>query len=423
MRVTEPVDNHDEAFRMGVAAYCDGNYRQAIRLLQAAGRGDDVPGQMAAYYHAMSHRALGLEALRDGRYVEAQKHLRTAMHVLGESADLSAYLAMLYARTARPGKCAEELDKAQTRHGAAPARCRQLAMAQWQAARRVEAYMTLESAVRKFPQDAALQAQLGLLYASEGQYERAAPLLERATVLDGAHVEARHWLGLVQAARGDVAAAVRSFQRALELRPSDLSIAYQLSLAARAAKEAGRNVVLRLPPLRVRPTAESRAGQLAAALASEPEMIEAFLDVPAMEGQEEIFEALLAAAKAALADHPNYADLHYQCGRLLDRLRQAASARAHLEQAVRINGRYVKARIELARQLSAGGELDEAMEHLRAALDCGADWPDVHCLAGEILCRRGQAAEGRRHLVRALQLNGRYLRAAQALEAMESRAA
>lgn len=417
-RTENPISTDDPRFEQGVAAYRQGRYQDAIVLLGDVVASGDLKGRLARYYQALSHRQLGVDALRQGRFGQAQKHLRTAMHTLGTKSDLPRYLAALYAKTSRPEACAVELDKAITTQGSDASLCRQLALAQWHAGRRAEAYMALTAGLRKFPAEAPLHLQLGLFYAAEEDYEQARPSLEKATLLDCGDGQARYWLGLVDMARGDLPAAIRSMQRALELQPNDLLAAYQLSLAARAARESGQSVVIRLPDPQPAVASDSRNRPLAEFVAGEPDFLQAFLDLPQTEVDEELFELLAGAVKMALAEHPRYADLHCYCGRILHRLGRIDQAREHLEQALRINDGYVKCRIELATLLNHAGHPDEAMAHLQAAIRSGADWPDVHYLAGEILCRRGQVAQGRGHLARALELNRNFTPAAAALRSL-----
>ena len=242
--------------------------------------------------------------------------------------------------SSRPDQRADKLDSAVAAQGANPRRCRQLALAQWQCGRREEAYMTLTSALRKYPHEAELCAQLGLFYAAEEQYEQARTHLEEAAVHDGANADVRFWLALVDAALGDTLAAARSFQRALELRPSDLMLAYHLSVAAKAARQDGHSVAMRPPEDRQGQSRAGRGDRLASLVAGEPELVEAFLDTP--QTAEEL-QMILASVESALKDWPNYADLHYECGRLLDRLGRPNEAREHLAKAIQLNRGYRRA--------------------------------------------------------------------------------
>ena len=62
----------------------------------------------------------------------------------------------------------------------------------------------------------------------------------------------------------------------------------------------------------------------------------------------------------------------------------------------------------------------QAVEHITRAIEYGADWPDVHLHAADLLnkCRRTEKAK--QHLLRALELKPGY---AQAREALASLAA
>ena len=55
---------------------------------------------------------------------------------------------------------------------------------------------------------------------------------------------------------------------------------------------------------------------------------------------------------------------------------------------------------------------------IRRAIARGADWPDIHCLAGEWLARAGRSNEAKKHFTRAMQLKSPYPRAARGMAAM-----
>ncbi len=78
----------------------------------------------------------------------------------------------------------------------------------------------------------------------------------------------------------------------------------------------------------------------------------------------------LATAERALDEAlrlaPDYADLHYRRGCLLLRRQQGPAARAALQESLRINPRYVAARLELALLDAREGLLGESLATLRA---------------------------------------------------------
>jgi len=204
---------------------------------------------------------------------------------------------------------------------------------------------------------------------------------------------------------------VRSLQRALELRPGDIVISYQLALAAKAAGDGGCQVMLHLPEPNPA-QAESENWQLARYIADEPDFVDAFCALPASEADVELFEMLAGVIQMSLAEHPNYADLHYHCSRIFHRLGRIDASLEHAERAVVINPHYVKALVHLAELYSRAGRTRLAAACCRRAIASGGDWPDVHCMMGRLLDGRGRPARARKHFERAMQLNPNYAGAA-----------
>jgi len=235
-----------EAYARGVGLYCRGDHERAIEELDAV-RGGDLLGKLAVFYRAMAHRELGLRALRSGQYDAAERHLRSAAATIGSEARVGAYLLAVLARRGAGGQVPAELDRAAGADRQDEGSARLLAMAQWQAGRRMQAYMTILEALRNQGGRADLHLQLGVFYAAEGRYAEARGCFARAAEADCTNWEAHRYLALAAAATGDVRSALRSFQRALSLRPADTMLAYQLALSARAASHEGWHVVLHVP--------------------------------------------------------------------------------------------------------------------------------------------------------------------------------
>jgi tetratricopeptide (TPR) repeat protein len=277
--------------------------------------------------------------------------------------------------------------------------------------------MTIRQAVRRFGDHVDLHDQMGLFLAAQGRWPEAREAFSQAVQADCSRPRAHEHLGLAAAATGDIAAAVRSLQRAYELRPNDMVLAHRLALAAKAVAQSGESVVIRLPEPAAKPTA-SHMASLARYVTAEGDFVDAFLALPPSEVDPELFGVLEAALQTALAQHSRYADLHLRASAVLHRMGRSPEAMTHARTAVQINGGYVRARLHLGKLCAEGGLDAEAIEHLEASIACGADWADVHCAAAELLGRRGRTREARRHLTRALQLNPRYERAAEAIAAL-----
>ena len=84
--------------------------------------------------------------------------------------------------------------------------------------------------------------------------------------------------------------------------------------------------------------------------------------------------------------------------------------------ALAINPRYIQALIHVGRLYAETSRPQDAIAHLEAAIACGGDWPDVHCLLGELMGRLDAREKAHSHLKRALELNASYTRAAKSLE-------
>ena len=402
-------------YKRGLRAYNRGDYHRASAQLHSVAERKDLAGKVARFYEAMSHRGMGVEAMREGRYGEAEKHLRMAVSAVGTNADLASYLSKVYARTGCFEKCAGEMEKITDSNSSKAKDFCKFSQAQWRCGKRSQAYMTLHAALRRFGDEACLHLQLGLFLAGEERFDEAKKHLVIASEADSSNADTHYYLGMLSAAQQDARLAVRSLQRAFELRPDNIMIAYKLCLAAKAASEEGFHIVVRCPEPNISASPKSEIYQLARYVEMESDFVSAFMSLPKSEFDEELFGVFANVLQMAIADHPNFADLQYNCSRVLKRLGKTDVAIEHAEKAVEINPRYVKALIHLAKLYKSESREPEAVACLEQAIENGADWPDVHCLAGELLGRCNEIVAARGHLEHALKLNGRFKRAAVAL--------
>ena len=412
-----PPEAPDEHYVRGIAMYRRGRYEQAIEELSQLHGCDDLMAKLARFYEAMSHRELGLGLLRAGNFQRAGEHLRKAMAGMGRDSGLAAYLGAKCAKFKDREAIAATVERVGHMDSKDAWTWRMLAQAQWRTGRRVAAYMTLTAALRRVGDACPLHLQLGMFYAAEDRYDEAVASFERAVQNDCANADAHYYLGLTAAIQHKARQAVRSLQRALELRPGDVVIAHQLALAAKAAGDGGCQVMLHLPETNPA-QAESENWQLARYIADEPDFVDAFCSLPVSEADGELFEMLAGVIQMSLAEHPNYADLHYHCSRIFRRLGRIDASVEHAERAVVINPHYVKALICLAELYSESGRMRQAAACCRRAIASGGDWPDVHCMMGRLLDSTGRPARARKHFERAMQLNPNYAGAAKARPAL-----
>ena len=405
-----------ERYEHGLRLWRAGDFAQAAAQLSPLRSRGDATGRLARYYAALSHRAVALEALRQGEYDTAQQHLAKAIELVGPSADLADYLCVAFARTGQTQQCLDWAQKGlDVTPGSAHRWCR-VAQAQWQAGNHAAAHLTLCQALRRLGDQSVLHRQLGIFHAAVGHLDMAKTSLGKAIALDQADPKAHYYLALTLEAQGQMQGALVSLQRVCELRTGDLAAAHQLAMVARALSAAGQQVVLRpIEPRHQRPRS-SQAAHLARYVTQEGPFVDAFLALPASAADDDLFGLLEKVLRMALAEHDNYADLHHRLSRVLERLGRMDEAVTHARRAVGINPKYRQARLRLGTLLADTDRCGEAMEHLRAVLDLGGDWPDVHTLIGRMHGAAGQLDQARRHLERALQLNHHYRPAAAALQ-------
>lgn len=404
-------------FAAGVRACRLGRYAEAIEILSDLAGRKDLPGRLARYYTGISHRAIGIEHMRDGRFAEAGQHFRQAAVMIGKRADLAEYLLVVYARTGEHERCVDEAEVLAQAHADDPTARVRLAQAQWRSGRRPLAIMTLTAALRELGDHAQVHLNLGLLYAADEDYELARDHLERAVECDCTSAKGYYYLGLCEAAEGRFDEALKAHQRACCLAPRDLMYAYQLSVAAAAAAETGSEVTVTFPE-HAPQQSSSQIRQLAEYIAAEPDFVKASLALPPCEEEEEFFGVLASVLRTAVACHGDYADLHHLAGRALARLGEYYPARAHARRAVEINPRYADALLHLAELEAQAGDEAAAMRHLNRAVDCGADWPDVHARLGDLARQAGDRDSARSHYRRALELNSDYEHAASRLASL-----
>ena len=403
-------------YTQGMLRYRRGDYQAAAELLGSLRDHPGPLGRMAVYYGAMANRALGIEAMRTCDFAQAERHLSAAVRAIGSRANLTTYLAACYARCQRFDRCAAEMEKAAESNGG-PVEWRKLAQAQWAAGMKERALMSLYKAMRLFGDDHRLQLQLGLFHAAEERYDEAFTHISNAVRSDCDNAAAHYYLGLTAAAQGHCAQALRCFQRSFDLEPENLLVARQLSMAANAVHQTGARFVLRLPES---PSEQEStpARQLARYVTRDSELSEALLRLPESEVDNDLFGVLASVLAIALADHDGYADLHYYASRTHERLGDIGRASDHARAALKINPRYVRARMQMADLCERTARTEQAAEHITRAIECGADWPDVHARAADLLTRCSRTRRAKRHLLRALELKPDYTRAHEALASL-----
>lgn len=155
----------------------------------------------------------------------------------------------------------------------------------------------------------------------------------------------------------------------------------------------------------------AKVRHLAQVFAREPELILACLHGLHQEPPAKA-RVILAAARLAAAEYPEFADLLYCAAQAAVAAEEYGTAEVILNDALGLNPEYKDALILAARVALLRGQPQRAVAHLERAVAAGADYPDVHVLLGNAHRQQGRLRQARAAYVRALELNGN-LRAAQ----------
>lgn len=408
-----------DQYRAGISAYSAGRFEEAIGLLTPLAAGKrSARGLPAPFYLAEAHYRLAIQLFESRCFPEATRHFTAAARINPTGGDYGRYLAACYAQEGQYELAARELatllerkpDDADTRI--------RYALACWKQGNPVEALAVLREGVRLQPMQAELHYQLGVMLAAECEFAEAQSLFERTIALDPSHAKAHERLAQCCALTSRHERALAYLQRAHQLDPSSHRTAMQLNLLAQSMMAGGREVRVAWRRDRNRSGDARAIEQLSAAIIKEPEFVEAFLSLPETEVDAEVFATLAAVLEEALHRHPEYADLHYHCGAIYQRMGRHRQAVRHAERAVELNGNYVNALILLAGLYGQTDEWAAGVQRLEQAVRAGADYPDVHYLMGRLFQSSGELNRARAAYERALELKRDYAAAREALAAL-----
>ncbi|MFQ5414298.1 MAG: tetratricopeptide repeat protein [Phycisphaerae bacterium] len=351
-----------------------------------------------------------------GRYDDASVWFSRAGVHGGATASLAGYVAACHMGRGDAGAAAAAFAQQTEADGAdVTARIRH-ALALRAAGRRDDAVASLRASVAVMPECAELHFQLGTLLADAGAYEEAELRFTQARNIDRDHVEAHVSLAMCCGVRGAVGDAMGHLQRAQAARPHDARIGLLLAQAARAVAQGGGRASVRAA-MPVDTTLDDPAGieALSHVIESDPDFVDAFLSIPSGEVDERVFAMLLRTLELALEREPEHAELHYHCGRVLERLGRDREAIDANERAVGLDPTFIAALVELGRLYHRTDRDADATTRLEQAVAAGGEYADVYVLLGHLYRDQGRIGRARRAYRRALTLNDGYEEARHAL--------
>jgi tetratricopeptide (TPR) repeat protein len=116
----------------------------------------------------------------------------------------------------------------------------------------------------------------------------------------------------------------------------------------------------------------------------------------------------VAAFREAVRLKPEYAEAHYNLGRLLSDLGKLDEAIAEYREAIRLQPKYADAHRNLGLAFKKQGKLDEVIATYREAIRLNPEYADAHLTLGTALGQQGKLHEAAAACREAIQLNPEY---------------
>ena len=361
--------------------------------------------------HFQSSRDIrrGICLLNAGAYDQAAEAFTAAAGSGACHLSLPSFLAACHVGQGRFEDAAQEFRRASEQ---LPHRADLLireALALQAAGKRNDAAGILRRGIAADPENAELHFQLGVLLAAQDNHEEAELRFTQTINLDENHTEAYVSLAMCCGMRGAPDGALQHLRQAQARRPRDARIGMLLAHAAKAVSDQGHAVGLYAAMPDDDPEQDTGGiEELSRVIEEDADFVDAFLSIPVADAQEQLFAVLLNTIRVALERQPQHAELHFHCGRVLDKLGRQADAINANEKAVRINPRFTRALIELAKLYSATDRWADATTRLEQAIAGGADYADVYLMLGDLYQQQGDQEQARGAYGNALRINSEY---------------
>lgn len=385
---------------------------------RAATRFANVINQVSRHYEAIDFARRGVCFLNVGDFQKAKDSFQQSLARGNTQASIAGYLATALVELNRPEEAASHLaGKLYSSHDEDSVTRIRHALALWSAGKTEDAIRSLREGIRRNAECAEYHFQLGTLLASLERYDEAELRFTQAVNIDRGHANGLVSLAMCCGIRNAPGEALSCLQRAQEARPHDASIALLLAQAASATQREGITTRVRAAMPEDSTTHDDEGvEELSRVIASDPDFVEAFLQTPEGELNDQVFHMLQKSLRKAIEASPRNAHLHWLCGLVLGRLGDDSHAIIENERAVQIDPKCVNALIELGKLYQKTDRHADATTRLEQAILAGADYADVYYHLGNVYRAQGFTSRAKSAYRHALHLNKHYEAALDALE-------
>ncbi len=224
--------------------------------------------------------------------------------------------------------------------------------------------------VKKSPDSAEVRDNLGLAYASQGQFDRAIAEYQTALRLKPDYATAHYNLGLAYASQGQFDRAIAEYQTTLRLSQDFAEVHNNLGFAYVSQGQFDRAIAEYQTALRLKPDYAMAHYNLGLAYASQ--------------GQ---FDRAIAEYQTTLRLRHDFAEIHNDLGAAYASQGQFDRAIAEYQTALRLNPDLIEAHYNLGLTYASQGQFDRAIAEYQTALRLNPNDAQVRRHLNDILSR------------------------------------
>jgi tetratricopeptide (TPR) repeat protein len=363
-----------------------------------------------------AHERLASIFLQRGETDIAIHHYTELCRLDPQQADLHLMLANLLLKAGNYGEAIKRYEQALTLEPENWSAHNDMVSSYEEAGLYREAIEHLHKVIDDEPEFADSRLRLGDLYARIGNDAAAAAQYEKAVQIAPDYLEANVKLGTIHLRCGRFESAAQCFSCALEINDRLLG-AYvgigvaQQSLGRADEAKASFEMARSIEPNSTLLFSEVARMQLKAAAGEEAnkflptKMSQASIDAASKTA--DLLSQQIERLRAAIAQSPNHADLHYRLGLLYRNRGQIEDAIAEFRAAVEINPAYMKALVKLGLALHEAGQMDDAIHVFTKATELHPEYADLHYQLGILFAQRHQFELSVEQLEQAIATNPR----------------
>ena len=288
-----------------------------------------------------------------------------------------------------------------------------------------DAEKNLSFILEKRPSFADVHYYLGIIHAGQKQIPAAIQHLEKAVTINPAYKDAILKLGVLYCQQQQYNLALNMLERANRLDPADQDL---LTLV-----EAGKNIVAThgYVSAKLLPLFSSYIGSsdhidelvrgFVSHLSVSPNLNDIMAIVEKGSFSRENLESLLLLFQDYRYMFPKYSDVYFILGILYKKLDRVEDAEKNFSESVRLNPKYVKARLQLFNLLKEQGRFQEAIDQGIALDQFNLLYPDLYSGLAETCLGLHRYSEAEQFAKKAISINPAYQRAHQVMQKIQER--